>query len=164
MMSLHFDRQHTLTRLEAPFPLAFKGSSLAETVLRLFDCSMNQQETLNVYTGPLSHERIHTKKEDIKHRQWLCIVWRSNHNELNGHEISETYSGPGKLLIDKEDHPLSRCVVESKFHMNTLRGLREKCVTPKMWWLVVNFKITSTELKEQESYVSTDTLIDLKGS
>lgn len=31
----------------------------------------------------------------------------------------------GKVLIDKGDHLLSRCVVESKFHMNALRGLKE---------------------------------------
>lgn len=35
-----------LTRLEAPFPLPFKGSNMAETQRRAFRCSMNQQDTL----------------------------------------------------------------------------------------------------------------------
>lgn len=64
----------TLTRLEAPFPLVFKGSSAAETLLRLFDCSMNQQDALTVHTGPLFHRRILTKEQHTEHKQRLCPV------------------------------------------------------------------------------------------
>lgn len=70
----------TLTSLEAPFSLVFKGSSMAETLLRLFDCSMNQQETLTVYTRPFLHKRIHTRKEGFTHQQRLRIVFLNSHS------------------------------------------------------------------------------------
>lgn len=59
--------------------------------------------------------------------------------------------------MDKEDHLLSRCVVESKFHMNALNGLRETCENSQLRCGEF-FNITSAELKEQERRVRTDTL------
>lgn len=61
-----------LTRLEAPFPLAFKGSNMAGTQWRAFHCSMNQQDTLTAHDRDIFH-----KSGSAQRRRTACVgnVW-----------------------------------------------------------------------------------------
>lgn len=70
---------------------------MAENLLRLFDCSMTQQDALT----------------DV-HEEVVCraLSVHSDPIELNDHKILQYCSAPGKLLINKDDHLLSRCMLE----------------------------------------------------
>lgn len=71
---LQFDKQHTDKVRGSISSRVGRGRAWQKTLLRLFDCGMNQQEALTTRTGPFLHKRLCTKEQYVKRRQWLCIV------------------------------------------------------------------------------------------